>query len=158
MSILAKKPAPIAAPSAADTFGTTDKARDGIPVDRRTLRATGRTEQFATRISPEIKKLFARLAKKAGVTHNALFADMTKLWEQQEGVPDVERNADRSRPLLVYASDDVIAALEFIAEKKQASMSAIVEDLVAERYERMAEAGLVPKARTAAEKRKAVMR
>ena len=83
---------------------------------------------------------------------------MTKLWEQQEGVPDVERNADRTRPLLVYASDDVIAALEFIAEKKQATMSAIVEDLVAERYERMAEAGLVPKARTAAEKRKAVMR
>ncbi len=111
MSILAKKPAPIAAPSAADTFGTTDKARDGIPVDRRTLRATGRTEQFATRISPEIKKLFARLAKKAGVTHNALFADMTKLWEQQEGVPDSERNADRSRPLLVYASFGVATAV-----------------------------------------------
>ena len=153
MSVLAKKPAPIAAPSAADTFGTTDKQRDGIPVDRRTLRATGRTEQFATRISPEIKKLFGRLAKKAGVTNNALFADMTKLWEQQQGVPEAERNADRNRPLLAYGNDDVIAALELIAEHKKASVSAVIEDMVAERYERLAEAGLVPKARTAAEKR-----
>jgi hypothetical protein len=153
MSVLAKKPAPIAAPSAADTFGTTDKQRDGIPVDRRTLRATGRTEQFATRISPEIKKLFGRLAKKAGVTHNALFADMTKLWEQQQGVPEAERSADRNRPLLAYGNDDVIAALELIAEHKKASVSAVIEDMVAERYERLAEAGLVPKARTAAEKR-----
>lgn len=158
MSVLAKKPAPIAAPSAADTFGTTDKQRDGIPVDRRTLRATGRTEQFATRISPEIKKLFGRLAKKAGVTHNALFADMTKLWEQQQGVPEAERNADRNRPLLAYGNDDVIAALELIAEHKKASVSAVIEDMVAERYERLAEAGLVPKARTAAEKRAAVKR
>jgi hypothetical protein len=158
MSVLAKKPAPIAAPSAADTFGTTDKQRDGIPVDRRTLRATGRTEQFATRISPEIKKLFGRLAKKAGVTHNALFADMTKLWEQQQGVPEGERNADRNRPLLAYGNDDVIAALELIAEHKKASVSAVIEDMVAERYERLAEAGLVPKARTAAEKRAAVKR
>ena len=97
MSVLAKKPAPIAAPSAADTFGTTDKQRDGIPVDRRTLRATGRTEQFATRISPEIKKLFGRLAKKAGVTHNALFADMHVEWVDWKRIDGVEPESRKLR-------------------------------------------------------------
>jgi hypothetical protein len=153
MSILARKPAPIAAPSPSETFGVLDKQRDGIPVDRRTLRATGRTEQFATRISPEIKKLFGRLAKKAGITHNALFADMTKLWERQEGVPEAERDADRNRAVTFYANDDVIAALELIAAHKNASVSAIIEDMVAERYEKLAAGGLVPKARTAGGKR-----
>lgn len=151
-SILGRKAAPIAAPSPSDTFGVTDKARDGIKVDRRTLRATGRTDQFATRISPDIKVLFARLAKKAGVTHNALFADMTKLWAQQEGVPQEERDADRNRPVTFYANDDVIAALELMASKRNASVSALLEDLVAERYEKMAAAGQVPKARTASRK------
>lgn len=153
MSVFTKKVAPISAPSPADTFGVTDKMRDGIPVDRRTLRATGRTEQFATRISPEIKKLFGRLAKKAGVTHNALFADMTKLWEQQQGVPEAERNEDRNRPVTFYGNDDIIAALELIAQHKQASVSAVIEDMVAERYEKLTAAGVVPKARTAVGKR-----
>lgn len=153
MSVFAKKVAPIAAPSAADTFGTTDKMREGIPVDRRTLRATGRTEQWATRVSPEIKKLFARLAKKAGVTHNALFADMTKLWEQQQGVPDAERDQDRNRPVTFYGNDDIIAALDLIASHKGASVSAVIEDMIAERYEKLTAAGVVPKARTAVAKR-----
>ncbi len=153
MSVFSKKVAPIAAPAPTDTFGVTDKLRDGIPVDRRTLRATGRTDQFATRISPEIKKLFARLAKKAGVTQNALFADMTKLWEQQQGVPEAERNEDRNRPVTFYGNDDIIAALELIAQHKQASVSAVIEDMVAERYKRLADAGMIPKAKTGVAKR-----
>ena len=75
------------------------------------------------------------------------------MWEQQEGVPSEDRDADRSRPVTFYGNDDVIAALEFIAGHKQASVSAVIEDMVAERYEKMAAKGLVPKARTSAKKR-----
>jgi len=151
-NILGKKPVAIAAPSAADTFGTTDKQRDGLSVDRRTLRATGRTEQFATRISPEIKKLFARLAKKAGVTHNALFADMTRLWEQQQGVPQEEQAEDRNRAVTIYANDDVVAALEMIAAHEKGSISFVIEGLVGDRYTAMSKNGLVPKTRTASKR------
>ena len=55
--------------------------------------------------------------------------------------------------MLAYGNDDVIAALELIAEHKKASVSAVIEDMVAERYEKMAAKGLVPKARTPAKKR-----
>jgi hypothetical protein len=37
-------------------------------VDGRSLRATGRTEQFATRIRPETKALIQQLAREEGIT------------------------------------------------------------------------------------------
>ena len=101
MSVLGKKPvAAIGAPSPADTFGTTDKQRGDAPsIDRRKLRSTGRTAQFNQSITIEEKKLFARLAQKAGVKQGVLLGDMIREWQAREGVPEAERNSDRTRPM-----------------------------------------------------------
>ena len=51
------------APETAPLRAATDR------VDGRSLRATGRTEQFATRVAPEWKERLNRLAKETGLRY-----------------------------------------------------------------------------------------
>lgn len=149
MSLLPKKkPAVvIAPPSANDTFGTTDRGRDGGKLDKRSLRATGRTEQFNTRITRQTLETFNKIAAQHGLKQNELLTDMTNAWRDREGVPDEEKEAGRTRALTIYGNADLLAGLEAIAKYHKASIHAIVEDLVAERLEKLQGSGDIPKMR-----------
>jgi hypothetical protein len=51
-------------------------------LDGRTLRKTGRTVQFATRVSPEFDRRFRALAKRRGVLFTELLEEMLALAEK----------------------------------------------------------------------------
>lgn len=151
MSLLPKKkPAvQISAPAPHQTYGTTDRARDGLKVDGRSLRATGRTSQFATRITEQTLVNFNALAQQHSMKQNELLTAMVNSWRERDGLPKEEVEAGRNQPLSICVNKDVIEGLEAIAGYHKSSIHAIIEDLVAERLERLQGAGDIPKVRPA---------
>lgn len=151
MSLLPKKKptVQIAAPAPHQTFGTTDKARDGLKVDGRKLRATGRTAQFATRVTEQTLQNLNALAKQHGMQQNELLTAMVNAWKERDGLPPEEVKAGRNQPLTICVNHDVLEGLNAIAGYHKSSIHAIIEDLVAERLERLQGAGDIPKMRAA---------
>lgn len=150
MSLLPKKkPVQIAAPAAHQTFGTTDKPRDGLKVDGRSLRATGRTAQFATRVTEQTVANIEALAKKHDMLKNELLTAMVNSWAERDGLPAEEVKAGRNQPLTICVNHDVLEGLNAIAGYHRSSIHAIIEDLVAERLEKLQGAGDIPKVRAA---------
>ncbi len=134
----------ISAPPVADTFGTLDQRRDAKRVDGRTLRATGRTEQFANRITAEAIAAFEEAQQRAGMKKNELLEAMIHFWiAHHEGVPDEERKDGRHIPVTIYGNRDLRAGLEVLAKKRGASIHAVLEELVAVRIEQLRSAGLL---------------
>lgn len=129
---------PIALPSPqkADTFRVTDKAREGS-VDGRSLRATGRSEQFETKVSAGFKTRIKKAARKAGIGQNALLEDMMTVFEAQQPPGASDAEAERLRALPLWATDDVVTALHQIAEVQKMTPSALLEDMLAERLEKL---------------------
>lgn len=78
-------------PAAADTLGNLDepefstpapkKGRAAKKVDGRTLRRTGRTEQFSTRVHPDFKKKIYALSDKTGKQYNEILEESLALFE-----------------------------------------------------------------------------
>lgn len=52
-------------------------------IDGRTLRKTGRTEQFSTRVHPQFKKKIHALAKQTGKNYNVILEESLALFETQ---------------------------------------------------------------------------
>ena len=55
------------------------------PLDGRSRRATGRTEQFATRVSPEFRKRIKMIAARDELKLNELLEKMLTEYENQHG-------------------------------------------------------------------------
>lgn len=53
------------------------------PVDGRTLRRTGRTEQFATRVHPDFRHELAAVARATGKRYNEILEESLTLFRQQ---------------------------------------------------------------------------
>ncbi len=53
-------------------------------VDGRSLRKTGRTEQFATRVSPDFKKELYSVAQMTGKNYNVILEESLELYKQKE--------------------------------------------------------------------------
>lgn len=151
MSLLPKKKptVQIAAPAPHQTYGTTDRARDGLKVDGRSLRATGRTTQFATRVTEQTVANFDALSKQHRMKKNELLTAMVNAWRERDGLPKEEVEAGRNQPLTICVNHDVLEGLNAIAGYHKSSIHAIIEDLVAERLERLQGAGDIPKVRPA---------
>ena len=133
---LANKLVKISDPSSAESLRTThEQSGDASSLDRRKLRATGRTAQFNQTITPKEKKLFASLAAKAGMKHNVLLGQMISEWGKRNTIPEKERNADRSKAMTIYGNDNTFQALRYIARTTRRSISGVIESLVAARYE-----------------------
>ena len=50
------------------------------PIDGRTLRRTGRTEQFSTRVHPDFKKRLYKIAKQTGKNYNVILEESLDLY------------------------------------------------------------------------------
>lgn len=59
-------------------------ARDE-PLDGRTLRRTGRTEQFSTRVHPDFKKQLYKVAKQTGKNYNVILEESLDLYLERMG-------------------------------------------------------------------------
>lgn len=133
----------IAAPPVDDTYGTLDTRREA-KVDGRSLRATGRTQQFANRISVGAIDAFEAAAKQSGMKKNEMLETMIDFWVQnKQNVPDEERSEGRHIPVTIYGSRELRAALDVLATKRNASIHAVVEELVAVRISQLRNAGLL---------------
>ena len=133
-------PVALPSPTADDTFGTTDKKR-AEGVDGRSLRATGRTEQFATKVSAGFKDRMKKAARKRGIGQNALLEDMLTVWEAQQPPGTADAEAERLRALPLWATDDVVQGMQQLAEVLKMTPSALLEDMLAERIQKLTMAG-----------------
>lgn len=55
-------------------------------IDGRTLRRTGRTEQFATRVRPDFKKSLHSVAQATGKNYNVILEESLELYRQKINV------------------------------------------------------------------------
>jgi len=62
----------------------TRKAREET-IDGRTLRRTGRTEQFSTRVHPDFKKRLFKIAKHTGKNYNVILEECLDLYDARMG-------------------------------------------------------------------------
>ena len=58
-------------------------------MDGRTLRKTGRTEQFSTRVHPDFKKRLYKLAKQTGKNYNVILEESLDLYLERMGQGEV---------------------------------------------------------------------
>lgn len=89
-------PAPLAvvkqAESSSEPVTTTTRARKvrEESIDGRTLRRTGRVEQFSTRVHPDFKKQLFKIAKLTGKNYNVILEESLAMYveriNQQENV------------------------------------------------------------------------
>ena len=54
-------------------------------IDGRTLRRTGRTEQFSTRVHPDFKKRLYKIAKQTGKNYNVILEESLDLYLERVG-------------------------------------------------------------------------
>jgi hypothetical protein len=121
-----------APPSAAHTFQTLQR-----PTEPRARRVkTGRTEQFNVRVRAGFKQRIEELAAAEKETLGGMLEAMLAAYESgaaepQRGVPVAEARAGRTRPLRLWATDEVFEAVGKVAAERRLSVSALVEDLLA---------------------------
>ena len=61
--------------------------RDAGRVDGRTLRRTGRTEQFATRVHPQFRDELVEVAQATGKRYNEILEESLALYRERLGLP-----------------------------------------------------------------------
>lgn len=149
MSILGRKPVEVTAAGVGDMIAPVEGPRDGMKVDGRSMRATGRTVQFANKITEASALAFQRAQRHAGMKKNELLESMIRFWvEKKEDVPEEERRQGRTQPVTVYGDDRLMPYLEILADKRKLSIHAVVEELVAVRIEQLQKAGQLPELKT----------
>lgn len=127
-----------APPSAAETFQTLERPAEPRP---RRVR-TGRTEQFNVRVRVGFKQRVEDLAAAEKETLGGMLEAMLAAYESgaaepERGVPVAEARAGRTRPLRLWASDEVFEAIGRIAAERKLSVSGLVEDLLAREVGRL---------------------
>ena len=81
-------PAPSSAPgnlTAPETAPASGRVR-AKPIDGRTLRRTGRTEQFATRVRPEFRNEIAEIAEATNKKYNEILEECLVLYRREHGL------------------------------------------------------------------------
>jgi len=127
-----------APPSRKETFQTLERSAE--PRSRRVR--TGRTEQFNVRVSAGFKARVEHLAAGEKETLGGMLEAMLAAYESgagepERGVPVAEARAGRTRPLRLWASDEVFDAIGKIAAQRKLSVSGLIEDLLAREVGRL---------------------
>jgi hypothetical protein len=125
-------------PARTDTFQTLARPADG----RKKRVKTGRTEQFNVRVKAGFKTRVEDLAASEGDTLGAFVEKMLAIYESgagapRQGVPLGEARAGRTRPLHLWASDDVFSAIGKVAAERDLTVSGLVEDMLAREVARL---------------------
>ena len=121
-----------APPSRGETFQTLER-----PLEPRPRRArTGRTEQFNVRVSAGFKARVEHLAAAEKETLGGMLEAMLAAYESGAGVPErgvpvAEARERRTRPLRLWATDEVFHAIGKVAAERRLSVSGLIEDLLA---------------------------
>jgi len=127
-----------APPSRGETFQTLERPAE--PRQRRVR--TGRTEQFNVRVSTGFKSRVEDLAAAEKETLGGMLEEMLAAYESgasqpERGVPVAEARAGRTKPLRLWATDEVFDAIGKIAAERKLSVSGLIEDLLAREVGRL---------------------
>ena len=76
----------VAAAAAGATDAPPGASRDEERVDGRTLRRTGRTEQFATRVHPQFRDELVEVARVTGKRYNEILEESLALYRERLGL------------------------------------------------------------------------
>jgi hypothetical protein len=125
-------------PAPTDTFQTL--ARPAEPLRKRVK--SGRTEQFNVRVKAGFKARVEELATNDGDTIGAFLEKLLAIYESgagapREGVPVGEARFGRTRPIHLWATDDVCNAVGKVAAERKLTVSGLVEDLLAREVARL---------------------
>jgi len=127
-----------APPSRAETFQTLQRPAE--PRQRRVR--TGRTEQFNVRVSAGFKSRVEEHAAGEKETLGGMLEAMLAAYESgagepERGVPVAEASERRTRPLRLWATDEVFQAIGKVAAERKLSVSGLIEDLLAREVGRL---------------------
>jgi len=125
-------------PARGETFQTLD--RPAAPSRR--VR-TGRSEQFNVRVKAGFKARIDEIAEREKETMGGVLEAMLAAYEagaaapERGAVPVAEARAGRTRPLRLWATDEVYDAIGKVAAERRLSVSGLVEDLLAREVARL---------------------
>jgi hypothetical protein len=125
-------------PARTETFQTL--ARPAEPQPRRVK--TGRTEQFNVRVKTGFKARVEELAAAEKETLGAFLESLLAAYESGAGMPEraipmAEARAGRTRPLRLWATDEVFSAIGKVAAERKLTVSGLIEDLLAREVTRL---------------------
>ncbi len=132
----ARSRAPITPPSRNEVFQRLDR-----PAKARRVK-TGRTEQLNVRVKAGFKERIQDLAAREKETLGSMLEAMAAAYEAGaatpvRGMPIAEARAGRTKPLHLWATDEVFATIGKVAALRKLTASGLIEDLLSREVARL---------------------